>query len=157
MRFVLIDRYIEVSEQRAVATASFDPGLELFQDHFPGMPLVPGVLLIEAMGQAAGWAILASLGFERLVLLAMVESARFRRPVRPGTELTIEATFERIQATSAVARTVARVGTRTVADARIAFTISSLPADRRVADPLVAWARTTAVRLGLPIVDPVAT
>jgi 3-hydroxyacyl-[acyl-carrier-protein] dehydratase len=149
LRFLLVDRYLEVTPARVVATTRFDPALPVFEDHFPGVPLVPGVLLIEAMGQAAGWAVLAGLHFERLVLLAEVEHAAFRRPVRPGLDLRIEAELGPIEATTVRAAAVICAGSRTMAEARLRFTITNLPADRRVAERLVAWARTASERMGL--------
>ena len=58
MRFVLVDRFLSVEPGRsATALKTFPPDDPVFDDHFPGLPVVPGVLLTEAMGQAAGWAL----------------------------------------------------------------------------------------------------
>ena len=149
MRFLLVERYVEVTPERVVATTSFEPALPLFRDHFPGVPLVPGVLLIEAMGQAAGWALLARLRFERLVLLAEVERATFRRPVRPGVGLQLEADLGPLEGSRARASARVRVGSRTMAEADLQFIVTDLPANPIAAEALVSWAREAAERSGL--------
>ena len=84
MRFVLIDRILELEPgRRAVATVRFDAAHDVFADHFPGMPIVPGVLVTEAMGQTGGWLLAATHGFESWPLLVMISNAKFRRLVRP--------------------------------------------------------------------------
>jgi 3-hydroxyacyl-[acyl-carrier-protein] dehydratase len=92
MRFVLVDRLIRIeAADRLVAEITFDASEELFLDHFPGRPLVPGTLLTEAIAQAGGWLIVLGSEFGAWPILALVERAKFRRPVRPGTLLTLEA------------------------------------------------------------------
>jgi 3-hydroxyacyl-[acyl-carrier-protein] dehydratase len=92
VRFVLVDRLVRVElGERLHAEKTFDPGEELFLDHFPGRPLVPGTLLTEAIAQAGGWLLVIASGFRVWPILAMVERAKFRRPVRPGTRLDLEA------------------------------------------------------------------
>ena len=88
MRFVLVDRLVELEPgKRAVARKTFHPDDEVFADHFPGFPVVPGVLITEAMGQTAGWLLIATLGFARFPLLTLIDSAKFRRLVVPGDEI----------------------------------------------------------------------
>ena len=81
MRFVLVSRFLAVVPGRsASAVARFDPEDEFFADHFPGFPIVPGTLLTEAMGQAAGGMLVPVAGEGRWPLLAMIERAKFRHP-----------------------------------------------------------------------------
>ncbi len=92
--FLLIDRVLEVEpKQRIVARKCVTINEGFFQGHFPGYPIMPGVLQIEAIAQAGG--VLILLDFERpgdtLMLFTGVERARFRRPVVPGDVLEIEA------------------------------------------------------------------
>ena len=92
--FLLIDRVLEVEpRKRIVARKCVSINEGFFQGHFPGYPIMPGVLQIEAIAQAGG--VLILLDFERpgdtLMLFTGVERARFRRPVSPGDVLEIEA------------------------------------------------------------------
>jgi 3-hydroxyacyl-[acyl-carrier-protein] dehydratase len=91
VRFVLVDRLVRVEgAQRLHAEKTFAPAEELFLDHFPGRPLVPGTLLTEAIAQAGGWLLVIASGFRVWPILALVERAKFRRPVRPGDLLELE-------------------------------------------------------------------
>ncbi|MCE9574459.1 MAG: 3-hydroxyacyl-ACP dehydratase FabZ [Deltaproteobacteria bacterium] len=91
--FLLIDRVLEVSEDKVVALKNVSFGEPFFQGHFPGMPVMPGVLQIEAMAQAGG--ILASRAVtfspETHVMYFMtIDNVKFRKPVTPGDQLIIE-------------------------------------------------------------------
>jgi len=93
--FLLIDRVLELGDDRVVAIKNVSFGEPYFQGHFPGAPVMPGVLQVEAMAQAGG--ILASRSTavpfdpERHVMLFMaVDQVKFRRPVTPGDQLVIE-------------------------------------------------------------------
>lgn len=144
MRFVLIDRFLELEPgRRAVARKVFRPEEEVFLDHFPGLPVVPGVLLTEAMGQTAGWLLASGYGFERWPLLVMVEKAKFRRLVRPGEELVLSATVARRGEDDFEARTEAGAGGERVADARLLFHVFDLPADAPLRESLARWGRST--------------
>ena len=94
MRFVLLKELHElVPGESVTATQVFSPDDEYLADHFPGFPVVPGTLITEALSQAGGWLIAATLGFARWPVLNMVEKAKFRRFLRPGEELQIRLTF----------------------------------------------------------------
>lgn len=122
MRFVLIDRFVAIEPgKRAVALKRFGRDEDVLADHFPGLPIVPGTLLTEAMGQTAGWLLAATLGFSRWPLLTMVERAKFRRLVEPEQEITLEAELEPLRGDDYVARTSARVNGERVAEARLVF------------------------------------
>ena len=101
--FLLIDRVISMQEQpekKLVAIKNVTKNEHFFQGHFPGNPVMPGVLIIEAMAQAAG--MLANLDAElhgktgELYYLAKVDNARFSRPVLPGDQLVLEVVQKRI-------------------------------------------------------------
>lgn len=93
---LLVDRVVSVSaeEIHAVKAVSFNEGF--FQGHFPGRPIMPGVLQIEALAQAAGILAIESLGLAgtgKLVYFMTIEEAKFRAPVEPGVLLDLRAGF----------------------------------------------------------------
>ena len=94
--FLMVDRIIEVEQgKRCVGIKNVTMNEPFFQGHFPGHPIMPGVLIIEAMAQVAGiMAYLASDGANRdkVTYFLAIDNARFRKPVLPGDQLRIEVT-----------------------------------------------------------------
>jgi 3-hydroxyacyl-[acyl-carrier-protein] dehydratase len=94
---LLVDRVEElVPDQRiaAIKAVTFNEGF--FQGHFPGRPIMPGVLIVEALAQAAGVLAVESLGLSgtgKLVFFMAIEEAKFRKPVEPGVLLRLEVEF----------------------------------------------------------------
>ena len=92
--FLLVDRILEVEPgKRVVGIKNVTFNEEFFQGHFPGNPVMPGVLIVEAMAQVAGVGLLASIpdAKNKLLYLTGVDRCKFRRPVFPGDQLRIEA------------------------------------------------------------------
>jgi len=89
---LLVDRIVEMEPDRIVGIKNVTVNEPFFAGHFPEFPVMPGVLIIEAMAQVAGVLVLREIQDrnEKLVLLASVDNARFRRPVLPGDQLRIE-------------------------------------------------------------------
>ena len=90
--FLLVDRVLELEKDRVVAIKNVTFNEPFFQGHFPGRPVMPGVLLVEAMAQAGAFITLGHLGPDRKVLfmLAGLDKVRFRRQVIPGDQVKIE-------------------------------------------------------------------
>src|ERR1700747_728224 len=91
--FQLIDRIVDldVAAQTIAVEARVPTSSTIFEGHFPGFPLMPGVLLIEAMAQTSGWLVGAVNRFERMAFLAAVKDAKFRMFVTPGHKLSVKA------------------------------------------------------------------
>jgi 3-hydroxyacyl-[acyl-carrier-protein] dehydratase len=89
--FQLIDRIadLNVGERTITVEAQVPHQNTIFEGHFPGFPIMPGVLLIEAMAQASGWLLIAIMKFERMPFLGAVKEAKMRGFVSPGDLLTI--------------------------------------------------------------------
>ena len=94
---LLVDRVEEIILDRSIAAikaVTFNEGF--FQGHFPGRPIMPGVLIVEALAQAAGVLAVESLGLSgsgKLVYFMAIEEAKFRKPVEPGVLLRLEVAF----------------------------------------------------------------
>ena len=89
--FQLIDRIVDLrlADRKIDTEATVPTTSTVFEGHFPGFPLMPGVLLIETMAQTSGWLIVAVNRFERMAFLAAVKDAKFRMFVRPGKYLSV--------------------------------------------------------------------
>ena len=97
--FLMIDKVVDmVANQRATGIKSVSINENYFQGHFPARPVMPGVLIIEAMAQTAAVLVVHTLGPEsegKLVYFMSVDNARFRRPVFPGDRLDVHVTKQR--------------------------------------------------------------
>ena len=93
--FQMIDRILDLNtvEKTIVVEAQVPTQSTIFEGHFPGYPIMPGVLLIEAMAQTSGWLLVALMKFELMAFLAAVKEAKMRGFDAPGEKLTIEASL----------------------------------------------------------------
>jgi 3-hydroxyacyl-[acyl-carrier-protein] dehydratase len=121
--FQLIDRIVDLNlEARTVIVEAQVPTTStIFEGHFPGYPIMPGVLLTEAMAQSSGWLLLGLTKFERMPFLAMIKEAKMRGFVTPGQLLTIEAKVEHEGSGFAVTSAKVRVGTELKCSADLTF------------------------------------
>ena len=119
--FLLVDRILELEPERIVGIKNVTINEPFFVGHFPDFPVMPGVLIVEAMAQVAGVLVLSQIPDRKnkLVLLASVEQAKFRRPVRPGDQLRIEMKLTRRKSSIAKMNGVATVDGVVVAEAEM--------------------------------------
>lgn len=121
--FLLVDRVLEIeSGKRILAVKNVSANEPFFQGHWPGRPVMPGVLILEAMAQAAG--IMISKHVERprkITMIAAIDDVKLRRPVVPGDQLLLELFCTRLKSTSAQIQGVARVGDAIAAEAKMMF------------------------------------
>ncbi|MBS1102622.1 3-hydroxyacyl-ACP dehydratase FabZ [Gluconobacter sp. Dm-62] len=119
--FLLIDKMVEIhAGQSAIGIKNVTVNEPFFQGHFPSHPVMPGVLIVEAMAQTAATLVVMTLGkaFEgKLVYFMTIENAKFRRPVGPGDQLRIHVDKERSRANVWKFKGVARVDGVSVAEA----------------------------------------
>jgi 3-hydroxyacyl-[acyl-carrier-protein] dehydratase len=126
---LMIDKVKELDPgKRIVAIKNVSANEPHFQGHFPGRPIMPGVLILEAMAQAAGVMVFSATGMsqdsERSVYYYVgIDNARFKRPVIPGDVMELEVVFERGLRGIGKFGCVARVGGETVATATILCSI----------------------------------
>lgn len=138
--FLLVDRVLElVPQRRVVGIKNVSINEPFFRGHWPGMPIMPGVLVVEALAQAAGVLIAASIRREgKLALIAAIDGIKLRRPIVPGDQIVLDITSNRLKAHSAVVTGTAKVGGATAAEARIRFVI--VDARRATARPSLGTA-----------------
>jgi len=119
--FLLVDRIVEIDAERIVGIKNVTANEPFFQGHFPDFPVMPGVLIVEAMAQTAGVLVLQNMEdrHNKLVLLVAVENARFRRPVVPGDTLRMEMKVIKRKASVAKMAGVATVDGVVVAEAEV--------------------------------------
>ena len=127
--FSMIDRIVELNagEKTIVVEATVPKESTIFEGHFPGYPLMPGVLLIESMAQASGWLLLGALKFERMPILAAVKEAKVRGSVFPGDVMTLEASLAHEGSGYAVTEAKIKVGGKLRANATLTFTLIPFP------------------------------
>lgn len=119
--FLLVDRIVEMEPDRVVGIKNVTANEPFFTGHFPDFPVMPGVLIVEAMAQAAGVLVLKTIEDRqnKLVLLVAIESARFRRPVVPGDTLRMEMRVVKRKASVAKMAGVATVDGQVVAEVEV--------------------------------------
>ena len=126
---LLVDRIVELEAERIVGIKNVTANEPFFTGHFPDFPVMPGVLIVEAMAQVAGVLVLKSIPdrHSKLVLLAAVESAKFRRPVLPGDQLRMEMVVIKRKASVAKMRGEAKVDGVVVAEAEMMCKLADKP------------------------------
>jgi beta-hydroxyacyl-ACP dehydratase FabZ len=127
---LMVDRIIEIREDSIVGLKNVTVNEPHFTGHFPGYPVMPGVLIIEAMAQVAGILIgkLAPHTRGKLMFLASVEEAKFRKPVVPGDQLRIEMKKVRLKHTVAKLQGTATVDGQVVAEATLMCKLTDVDA-----------------------------
>jgi 3-hydroxyacyl-[acyl-carrier-protein] dehydratase len=146
--FQLIDRIVDLDLDACNIRAQAQVPLAstIFEGHFPGHPLMPGVLLVESMAQASGWLIIGINRFERMPFLAAVKEAKLRTFVAPGQMLTVTASLVHDGSGYAMTRAAVEVDGKTVANSEITFRVMAFP------DPKFRTSMMqTAAGIGFPV------
>ncbi|AQZ99929.1 3-hydroxyacyl-ACP dehydratase FabZ [Comamonas kerstersii] len=126
--FLLVDRVVELESNkriRAIKNVTFNE--PYFMGHFPGRPVMPGVLMLEALAQAAGLLAFDAMGQvpdeNNIYYFVGIDSARFKRPVEPGDQLILEASIDRVRAGIWKFKGIARVGDEVACEAELMCTM----------------------------------
>ena len=126
--FLLVDKVLELeSNQRIKAIKNVTFNEPYFQGHFPGRPVMPGVLMLEALAQAAGLLAFDAMGKvpdeNNIYYFVGIDAARFKRPVEPGDQLMLHASLERSRAGIVKFNAFAKVGDAIAASADLMCTM----------------------------------
>ena len=131
MRYILLDRITQLSPPelaRGIKCVSLSD--DIFADHFPGFPILPGALVLESMAQLAGVLLEATMRqrdrHDLHALLTMSDRVKFRRLVRPGDRLELEARVERVTEDGGQAQAWARSEDSVVAEAQLSFAFAQV-------------------------------
>jgi 3-hydroxyacyl-[acyl-carrier-protein] dehydratase len=127
--FQLIDRIVELklADQMIRTEARVPTASTIFEGHFPGYPLMPGVLLIEAMAQTSGWLLIAVTRFTRMPFFAAVKEAKLRSFVTPGQQLLLSGKLLHEGSGFAVTKADIRCDGKLVCNAEITFRLVEFP------------------------------
>ena len=135
--FLLVDRVVELESNkriRAIKNVTFNE--PFFQGHFPGRPVMPGVLMLEALAQAAGLLAFDAMGQvpdeNNIYYFVGIDSARFKRPVVPGDQLILEASIDRVRGGIWKFKGVARVGEEVACEAELMCTMRYVGPEKQV-------------------------
>jgi 3-hydroxyacyl-[acyl-carrier-protein] dehydratase len=145
--FQMVDRItaLDLAGLRIATACQVPEQSPVFEGHFPGYPILPGVLMIETMAQTGGWLVLATLGCTRMPFLMQVEKAKMRSFVSPGQALEAEAHLVHEGSGYAVVKASISVAGKKVTDAEIRYGVVPFPNET-----LKAAMLETARRVGLP-------
>jgi 3-hydroxyacyl-[acyl-carrier-protein] dehydratase len=146
--FQMIDRILDLNmvEKTITVEAQVPTTSTVFEGHFPGYPIMPGVLLIESMAQTSGWLLVGLMKFERMPFLAAVKEAKMRGFVTPGELLTVEASMVHEGSGYAITEAKVKVGGKLRSNATLTFSHIPFPnPDLRVHMDAVAQ------RIGFPM------
>ena len=145
--FQLIDRIVDINlaDRKIRTEATVPTESTIFEGHFPGFPLMPGVLLIEAMAQTSGWLVVAVNRFERMPFLAAVKDAKFRTFAMPGQKFSLEATLVHEGSGYAITKASIALDGKPICDAELTFRIMDFPSDE-----MRHKMRETAALVGFP-------
>ena len=148
--FQMLDRFIDVkADERWIKSESTVPEQSpVFEGHFPGYPLMPGVLLIENMAQTCGWLVSAITGFTGLPVLAGVKEAKVRAAVFPGMKFTTEGRIVHDGSGYAIADGAVKGPDGAIADARLTYRLIPYPSPE-FQNTMVTWAK----QLNFPLED----
>ncbi|MGL5001088.1 MAG: 3-hydroxyacyl-ACP dehydratase FabZ [Cetobacterium sp.] len=122
--FLLVDRILELDkeEQKIVGLKNVTINEEFFNGHFPGHPIMPGVLIVEGIAQCLGVLVLDDTG-EKVPYFAAIENVKFKAPVKPGDQLIYEVQVNKLRRNIVKATGVAKVDGKVVTEASFTFTI----------------------------------
>lgn len=123
--FLLVDRIVEVDERKITGLKNVTFNEPFFQGHFPAEPVMPGVLILEAMGQVAAMMIVLEPDLKDMITyLTGVDRAKFRRPVRPGDQLVTKAELVKLRGRVGKVHAVSTVEGELVAEADYSFLLA---------------------------------
>ena len=150
--FQLIDRITDIDlDARTIRTEAQVPEVStIFEGHFPGHPLMPGVLLIEAMAQTSGWLVVALHRFERMPFLVAVKDAKLRTFVTPGQQLSIDSHLNHDGSGYAIVDSKIKIDGKLICDATITFRVLEFP-NIEMKHQMQEFAARIGLKVGAPL------